>query len=216
MKISNYFLFTITFLFFSVKVISQGDYKGSPANKNEPGVTNTLPVKTNSSEAKDSNSQNSSTDNSTISKKDEKTRKKDKKSKNQEETGQSETSTNEKLSDSAGENRNSKSESNTQASPPVYIKPSFVDPSSNLKYLNNPEIENAISTARNYLIEHKFNECIKVWDRIIVSYPGYSIAFYNRAIAKLMSGDKPGAKPDFQKAFDLGLLDNEEIMKRYY
>jgi hypothetical protein len=92
----------------------------------------------------------------------------------------------------------------------------FKDPKSNNKFLSNPEIEEAISSARNLLSANRYNDCIKIWVSLTSKYPDFSVGYYNLGITRLLSGDKINAKPDFEKAFSLGLLDTENIIRRYY
>jgi lipoprotein NlpI len=62
----------------------------------------------------------------------------------------------------------------------------------------------------------KFSECSSCYDNLVSKYPNYCIGYYNRGLAKYYSGDKEGAKIDFEKAYSLGFTETKELLIKYY
>lgn len=78
------------------------------------------------------------------------------------------------------------------------------------------EITETIKRCSNLYMAAKFSECAVCYDNLIAQYPDYCIGYYNRGLAKYYSGDKEGAKIDFEKATSLGFIETKELLIKYY
>jgi clan AA aspartic protease (TIGR02281 family) len=86
----------------------------------------------------------------------------------------------------------------------------------NDKILITYEITNTIACANQLYLEAKFNQCAEEYNAILVSYPNYCVAYYNRGLAKYYAGDKEGAKFDFEKSLSLGFAEAKLLLAKYY
>jgi clan AA aspartic protease (TIGR02281 family) len=78
------------------------------------------------------------------------------------------------------------------------------------------EIKETIQKCTGLYMAAKFSECSTCYDNLISKYPDYCVGYYNRGLAKYFSGDKEGAKIDFDKAISLGFLEAKELLNKYY
>ncbi len=78
------------------------------------------------------------------------------------------------------------------------------------------EITETIQRCSNLYMEAKFSECAACYNNLIAQYPDYCVSYYNRGLAKYYSGDKVGAKIDFEKAISLGFSETKELLIKYY
>lgn len=100
---------------------------------------------------------------------------------------------------------------------PVYVKkePAYCDVCSD-KILITSEITNTIARANQLYLEAKFSQCADEYNSLLVSYPNYCVAYYNRGLAKYYAGDKEGAKFDFEKSLSLGFAETKQLLSKYY
>jgi tetratricopeptide (TPR) repeat protein len=77
------------------------------------------------------------------------------------------------------------------------------------------EVEVYINKCSELYLQNKFIECVNSYNHLIAVYPDYCIGYYNRGLARYYSGDKEGAKNDFEKALNLGYFDARLILIKY-
>jgi len=100
---------------------------------------------------------------------------------------------------------------------PLTVNPNLV--TSNECLIPNPLPLDVIETfkANNALyFEAKFEECAFNYNSLIVKYPDYCVAYFNRGLALYYSGQYEKAKLDFQKSFELGFLESKKWMEKIY
>ena len=78
------------------------------------------------------------------------------------------------------------------------------------------EIENQIVKNNQLYLEGRFSECVISYNVIVSKHPDYCVGYYNRGLAKYYSGDKEGAKIDFEKARSLGMDDAQTTITRLF
>ena len=121
------------------------------------------------------------------------------------------------------EEKNESSPANTYYTEPPQIitnvkQENFV---SQKKYNDNcrypvPLPANIKKTIKILYLEGKFADCAKKYDTLVLKYPDYCIGYYNRGLARLYSGNKEGAKNDFEKAISLGFLEANELLIKHF
>ena len=77
-------------------------------------------------------------------------------------------------------------------------------------------LDRSVKEATSYYASGKFMQCISIYDAMIVEFPEYCVAYYNRGLAKFDSGDRSGAQRDWTKAGLLGLQDGKRLVVKYF
>jgi uncharacterized protein (TIGR02145 family) len=77
------------------------------------------------------------------------------------------------------------------------------------------EISDCVNKGNDLYFMGKFAECAQNYDSIIIKYPNYCVAYYNRGLAKFYAHDIIGASLDLEYASTLGMTDAVAFMAKH-